>query len=100
MRKRIDGLAKSAMARMLAKRYPDTTVKDYHVYSRGVKIIQAIVRFDFPSGKYGGTLHFRCEHSKATRENPALFVANGDLDAWNSYAATLDASQSSNVEAA
>lgn len=86
LREKIDGLAKAAMARMLVKRYPEATVKDYHVYSRGTKIIQAIVRFDFPSGKYGGTLRFRCEHSKATRKNPVLFVAQGDLDAWQSYA--------------
>lgn len=91
VRKRIDRLARPAMARMLAKRYPEAVVKDYHVYSRGPKVIQALVRFNFPGSKYGGTFRFRCESSKATRKTPVLEVANGDLEAWNSYVAGVRA---------
>jgi len=91
--KRIDGLAKAAMSRMLTKRYPEATAKDYHVYSRGTKIASALVRFDFPGSQYGGTLRFRCEYTPATREKPALFIANGDLDAWNTYAASVSRSE-------
>lgn len=85
MRKRIADMAKAAMFRMFAKRYPEATIKGYHVHSRGSKIIQALVYFNFPGSKYGGTFRFRCESSKATRDNPDLTVAHGDLDAWHSY---------------